>query len=114
LLLLTCCCPSLRFAKLLPRPAALNPPHYQSRIDPERCAACGTCIERCPMDAIRQGDAGAEAIDGRCIGCGLCVPTCPAQAISMVPNPDKKAPPRTMADMFRQVGEERRKFKLGQ
>ena len=110
-----CCCPSLRFTKLLPQPAALNPPYYQSEIDPDRCASCGICIDRCPMDAIREGDDGASTtIDGRCIGCGICVPTCPGQAISMVPNPGKKAPPRTMTDMFKQVGAERKKFKHGQ
>ena len=108
-----CCCPSLRFAKLAPQPAALNPPYYQSKIDPDLCISCGTCIERCQMDAIEEGDDGSSIIDGRCIGCGICVPTCPEQAISMVPNPDKKAPPRTMTDMFRQVGEERNKSKSG-
>jgi Pyruvate/2-oxoacid:ferredoxin oxidoreductase delta subunit len=108
----TCCCPSLRFAKLAPRPADLNPPYYRSKINPDLCASCWTCIERCPMDAIEEGDDGASILDGRCIGCGICVPTCPEQAISLVVNPDKKAPPRTMTDMFRKVGEERDKARL--
>ncbi len=110
----SCCCPSLRFTKLLPQPAALNPPYYQSRIDSDLCISCGTCIERCPMDAIEAGDDCVSiTIDGRCIGCGICVPTCPEEAISMVPNPDKKAaPPKTMTDMYKRVAEERNNLKL--
>ncbi len=110
----SCCCPSLRFAKLLPRPADLNPPYYQSKINSDLCVSCGTCIERCPMDAIEAGDDGVSAtIDGRCIGCGVCVPSCPEEAISMVPNPDKKAPPpMTMRDMYKQVEIERKNLKL--
>jgi Pyruvate/2-oxoacid:ferredoxin oxidoreductase delta subunit len=109
----TCCCPSLRFTKLLRQPAAQNPPYYQSQINPNLCISCGTCIERCPMDAIKAGDDGIlTTIKGRCIGCGVCVPTCQERAISMVPNPDKAAPPKTMTDMFKQVGEERKNLKL--
>ncbi len=108
----SCCCPSLRFTKLLPRPADLIPPHYQSEINAELCVSCGTCIERCQMDAIKEGEDVSETIDGRCIGCGNCVPTCPEQAISMVANPDRKAPPKTMTEMFKQVGEERRKVNI--
>jgi electron transport complex protein RnfB len=64
------------------------------------------------MEAIKESDEGVSiSIYGRCIGCGICVPTCPEQAISMVPNPDKKAPPRTMTDMYNQVGEQRSKTK---
>ena len=110
----SCCCPSLRFSKVLPKPAALNPPYYQSEINSDLCISCGTCIERCPMDAIKAGDDGVSVtIDGRCIGCGVCVPTCPEEAISMVPNPDKKTePPMTMTDMYRQVEKERKNLKL--
>ena len=36
-----------------------------------RCAACGTCVERCPMDAVTLGDEGVSVVDeSRCIGCG--------------------------------------------
>ncbi len=105
----SCCCPSMRFMKLLPQPAALNPPQYLSKINADLCVSCGTCIDRCLMEGIKEGEDASETIEGRCIGCGNCVPTCPEQAISMVASPDKKAPPKTMTEMFRQVSEERHK-----
>lgn len=30
--------------------------NYKPHVDPEKCVACGACVEKCPMDAIRLGD----------------------------------------------------------
>lgn len=103
----SCCCPILKFAKPAPRPADLVQSYYESKIDPDLCTACGDCIERCPMDAIREADNVSEVIDGRCIGCGLCVSVCPVEAISMVPKPGMEAPPKDMTDMMHRVAVER-------
>lgn len=89
----SCCCPGLRFAKMLDRPADMVKTYYVSKIDPELCTACGTCMERCPMDAIKLDGDVSEIIDGRCIGCGVCIPTCPEEAISLVQKPGMEAPP---------------------
>jgi ferredoxin len=102
-----CCCPNLKFAKLMPRPVDLIQSYYQARIDPDLCTACGDCIERCQMDAIKEGDNVSELDDGRCIGCGLCVSACPTAAISLVPKPDMEAPPSDMQDMMNRIAMER-------
>jgi ferredoxin len=103
----SCCCPILKFAKPAPRPADLVHSYYEAKIDPGECTACGDCIERCPMDAIQEGDNVSEVIDGRCIGCGLCVSVCPVEAISLVEKPGMEAPPKDMQDIMNRISAER-------
>ena len=103
----SCCCPGIRLAKMLDRPADFVKSYYVSKIDPELCTACETCIERCPMDAIKLEGDFSEIIDGRCIGCGVCIPTCPDQAISLVAKPGMKAPPIDWQETFQRMKTER-------
>lgn len=58
---------------------------YLARVDDEACIGCGTCVERCPMDAITLEDDVAHVTEERCIGCGVCAHLCPAdpKAITM-------------------------------
>ena len=45
------------------------------------CTACGSCIDACPVEAIKEGDK--YSIDANlCIDCGACVDECPMSAIS--------------------------------
>ncbi len=47
-------------------------------IDPEKCQACGTCLRRCPEDAIIGGKNLVHIIDQqKCIKCGTCFEACP-------------------------------------
>jgi len=55
----------------------------------EKCAACGTCVEYCPADAIAlisgAGGKNAAKIDPLvCVGCGECIAVCPAHAIPIL------------------------------
>jgi ferredoxin len=44
------------------------------------CAACGTCIGECPVEAISAGDI--YKIDASiCTDCGACADVCPVSAI---------------------------------
>lgn len=53
-------------------------------VDPDRCAACLTCVRTCPYDAPRIGEEGYAIIDpAECRGCGACVAECPGKAISL-------------------------------
>ncbi|MGW8323097.1 MAG: indolepyruvate ferredoxin oxidoreductase subunit alpha, partial [Thermodesulfobacteriota bacterium] len=103
----SCCCPGLKIAKSTPRPQDLVRSYYEAKIDADECTACGDCIERCPMDAIREGDNVSEVVDGRCIGCGLCVSVCPVEAISLEPKPGMEAPPKDFSDMLNRIAVER-------
>lgn len=45
------------------------------------CVACGTCLDECPVEAIKEGDP-IYAIDlEQCTDCGTCLDTCPTEAI---------------------------------
>ena len=62
--------------------------NYRAVIDPETCAACGVCIERCPVDAIAEDENRKAKVDrAKCIGCGVCVIGCATDAIVMEPVP---------------------------
>ena len=60
--------------------------NYRAVIDLDNCIACGSCIERCQVHAITEGDDGMPASDrDRCIGCGVCVIGCSGDAIELAP-----------------------------
>jgi len=48
----------------------------------EACVGCGTCTEKCFVDAIKLVDGRAQ-IGEECRGCGRCVEACPQGAIRM-------------------------------
>jgi Pyruvate/2-oxoacid:ferredoxin oxidoreductase delta subunit len=83
-----CCCGLLRGISQFNAPGLLAKSNYWASIDPDNCAACGTCAdERCPMGAISEKDDYYEVDRNRCIGCGVCLPTCPSESISLVRKP---------------------------
>lgn len=51
-------------------------------IDKEKCNACGTCVEACPVEALKLEDK-ATVDEETCIDCGTCVDECPEKAISL-------------------------------
>jgi len=84
-----CCCGLLRGTRKFNKPGVLAKSNYYASIDPDLCVSCGTCAdERCPMEAITEGDDAYEVNRDRCIGCGVCVPTCPSDALSLVRKPE--------------------------
>jgi len=102
-----CCCGILRMLKTFPRPADHVQSSFQAIIDADLCTACGTCQDRCQMDAI-MGSNGAYAVDSsRCIGCGLCIPSCPADAFSLVKRKDVPSIPRTFITTQMRIAKER-------
>lgn len=68
-------------------------------VDPDKCAACGRCVEVCPKHLIslepydatsivtcKSCDKGPDTMskcDIGCIGCGICARKCPAGAITV-------------------------------
>lgn len=46
----------------------------------DRCTGCGTCLDVCPVEAIRIEDGRAK-ITIECMDCGACLSVCPEGAI---------------------------------
>jgi len=94
-----CCCSFLTAKKQLGI-HAMSSSNYVSRVDADACIGCGTCEDRCPMDAIQVGDEGTAIVDeALCIGCGVCTPTCEAEAIDLVLR-GEVTPPPTVEEML--------------
>lgn len=106
----TCCgdsCNFLRGLKAYERPADHTASNFQASIDPDLCVSCETCVDRCQIEAIIEGDGVMEIDTARCIGCGLCVPTCPESAVAMLPKESACVPPENFIAMQMQIAAER-------
>jgi ferredoxin len=78
-----CCCAILRSITDWGIENSVAYANYFAVIDPEICAGCGDCIERCQVHAISEGE-GVSVVDrARCIGCGLCVTGCPNEVAQL-------------------------------
>lgn len=102
-----CCCGSLKRIKLLENPADFVQSYYRAVIDPDECTACGTCVDRCQVDAIEEKDDVMEVNPARCIGCGLCVSECPVEAITLEEKEGEEAPPANMDEVLQRLANER-------
>jgi Pyruvate/2-oxoacid:ferredoxin oxidoreductase delta subunit len=71
-----CCCAILRSINEWGIENSVAYANYYAVIDPEVCAACGDCIQRCQVQAISEGENYSVVDRARCIGCGLCVTGC--------------------------------------
>jgi electron transport complex protein RnfB len=83
-----CCCGVLRNIKRHPQPASIVSSPYIAVHDPAICSGCGTCVERCQMEAMTLPNGTAELNQERCIGCGLCVSTCETGALTLARKPE--------------------------
>ncbi|NWF54918.1 MAG: FAD-dependent oxidoreductase [Syntrophaceae bacterium] len=55
-----------------------------SVVDPEKCAACLTCVRVCPYNVpVVNKDGVAEIEAAMCHGCGICASECPGKAIKL-------------------------------
>jgi ferredoxin/predicted transcriptional regulator len=102
-----CCCGGLRGTKQLENPADFFQSYYTATIDEDECTACGTCIDRCQIDAIEEKDDTMVVNPARCIGCGLCVDTCPTEAITLNEKEGVEAPPEDLDEVLQRLASER-------
>ncbi len=108
-----CCCGVLRALKLSPEPASVAVTAFRAELNLALCDACGTCAERCQMEAITVDGGHKASLDlRRCIGCGLCVSTCPSGALSLVRKPEAEQPqvPNDMVQAYIRWGQARGKL----
>jgi heterodisulfide reductase subunit A2 len=59
-------------------------PGVISRVDPDKCAVCLTCVRLCPYGAPFINESHkAEIMPALCQGCGICASVCPGHAIEL-------------------------------
>jgi ferredoxin len=76
----------LRFSNnIIPLPGKfineLNNSYKMAHVITDDCIACGTCLDECPVGAIREGDIFKIDPDV-CTDCGTCTDACPSEAIA--------------------------------
>jgi Fe-S-cluster-containing hydrogenase component 2 len=97
------CCGVLSAAKQFPRPAEMFSSNYYAFIDSKECTACGTCLERCQMEAIIELDEYNEINLERCIGCGLCITTCVNNAVTLKQKENELVPPKSTRALYQKI-----------
>jgi len=106
-----CCCEYLGNKKTLSKPIQYYRTNYYAKIDAEECTGCGTCIERCQMDALTLVDDISVVDRDRCIGCGICVPTCPSEAIKLEKLEEETIPPKNMGLLYANIMKKKKEIK---
>jgi electron transport complex protein RnfB len=84
--------------------------NYRVKINRATCKACGLCVERCPVRALRldpcpleantRGEAATLDAD-RCLGCGVCVHKCPTKSLILVRREEIHHPPEDMREWMK-------------
>jgi ferredoxin len=97
------CCVLLSNLKKFERPVEYCATNYYAEVNSELCSNCGTCSERCQMEAIRQIEDNSFINKDRCIGCGLCVSSCPEGAIKLIKKENEVIPPIDRADLYKNI-----------
>jgi ferredoxin len=94
-----CCCGILRGITDFGIEQSVAYANYYAVIDPDLCTACGTCIDRCQVDAIVEAGGVSVVVREKCIGCGLCVSGCPDEVAYLVPKDESEVvhPPADFA-----------------
>jgi len=106
-----CCCVSLKpISKLGFEKGQFMNAIFEAIIDSELCVGCGTCIDRCPVDAIAVDDV-AIVDRSRCLGCGLCASVCPEEAITLLPREDIEEPYGRILELAQAIIETKKKQK---
>ncbi|MFH1985465.1 MAG: DUF362 domain-containing protein [Pseudomonadota bacterium] len=54
------------------------------KADPEKCTACGMCVDHCPVSALSMGDEIPEVAVDTCIACFCCQELCPEKAMTLL------------------------------
>ncbi len=104
------CCQNLLMVKQFPRPADYFASNFHVIVDADICEGCGTCTERCQMDAVSLVSNVATIDYDRCIGCGNCVVTCPSTAITLEKKEKEMVPPKDFDALLQKIMIKKRGF----
>ena len=74
-------------------PAFQQVSHYTLEVETDKCIACGTCVDRCPMHIITINDEGWAEAGEPCFRCGQCAYVCPQGARHLVQRDESELAP---------------------
>lgn len=104
-----CCCELLRMLKEKRILHGVAPSRFVPSVDDQKCRGCGTCEERCQINAIEVGSEGIAIIKEEwCIGCGVCVDFCPSDALHFQLRHETILPPRNLRAMTLRILKEKK------
>ncbi len=97
-----CCCHVLRDINEQ-QVFATHPSNFIPALEPESCAACGICSDRCQIHAIAMSDQGngveiPVVNEEVCIGCGICASVCPSGSLTMSRRDVLHIPPENLKE----------------
>ena len=102
-----CCCGALLRLKQLPKPSEAVASPFIAAATPETCEGCGTCLDRCQMQALTLVNEQVVLNSDRCIGCGLCVSTCPTESLILQRKPERKHVPLNIETAWKEISSAR-------
>lgn len=85
-----CCCGGIEGMLKYGIPM-VAPSGYVAQVDEMLCAACATCEETCPFEAVQVNGTAIVNWEA-CMGCGVCAGQCPNEAMSLVRDERKGIP----------------------
>lgn len=63
----------------------------KAQVMKDSCVACGTCVNVCPLNAIKiVAGVFAEVDQSKCVGCSKCAKECPASVIDIITKEEVK------------------------
>ena len=78
--------------------------NYFAIVEESDCVGCGTCRDRCQMEAISLNDLDLAEVDRNlCIGCGNCVYICPEQAIRLKKKEAEEKPSEDTTQLYLKI-----------
>jgi electron transport complex protein RnfB len=102
-----CCCGILTRHKMMPKPAVNWAHNFYSAVETDKCSGCGTCVEKCQVNAVKIDEQSGYATINldRCIGCGNCVAACPSEALRLVKKEKETVPPEDSTGLYKILAE---------
>ncbi len=104
----SCCCIFFESYHVLKHEKSHDFSNYRLRINAETCKACGLCVQRCPVQALKledspvsrnkQGQAAKIVHSNQCLGCGVCAYKCPTQSLFLEPRMEIQEPPKDVLE----------------
>jgi Pyruvate/2-oxoacid:ferredoxin oxidoreductase delta subunit len=77
-----CCCEAIQAYKKIGYRRKINS-NFFALVDSKKCVACGVCVSKCPVEAIKIVNKKAVVDKDICIGCGVCKRQCGVEAIGI-------------------------------